>query len=359
MKIGIVTLTGNNNYGNRLQNYALSYVLRKMNNEVETIWDKSFRVKSEIRKFLINTKKIIKNNPEDILLKKLNIEREKNIKKFTDKYIINSKYSIYNGTNKNLNDKFDYFVVGSDQVWNYQFINNYKNYFLCFADSNKTIAYAASFGVSSIPNEYKASYQNGINHISHISVREERGKEIVSELTGRESEVVLDPTMLLTADEWRQVSCKPKKTTEKKYILTYFLGKISNEKEEEIEKIASKNDMEIINLLNVNEPDHYVYGIEEFIYLFDNASLVLTDSFHACVFSIIFNTPFYVFNREDKILNMNSRLDTLLGTFNLANRKILTLNNIKNIFACDYKESYKILKKRQKESMEFLINSIK
>ncbi len=154
-----------------------------------------------------------------------------------------------------------------------------------------------------------------------ISVREEAGKKIVEDLTGRKDvEVLVDPTMLLTAEEWDNVSNKPEQLKTDKYILNYFLGELSEKRKNEIDRIAKENGCKIINMLDSNSP-FYKTGPAEFLYLEKNAFLICTDSFHACVFSILYNRPFIVFEREDNNVSMNSRIDTLLNKFHLQDRR--------------------------------------
>lgn len=347
-KIGIITICDNNNYGNRLQNYALSKILDTLGYRSITLWKKDRN----------NTYKRVKNlikhvvKPNDI-----NLRRYKNFNRFT-KNNISVQYADFRKLN-NISDKFDYFVVGSDQVWNYNFDQCKEEDFLEFAEYDKTISYAPSFGVSKIDDNWKHKIRKGLSNIKYLSVRETKGAEIIYNLTGRKAQVVLDPTLLLDKEEWIKIQNKPTKMIKGKYILTYFLGEISEDIKNQIDKISLETGYKVINLCKKEYSDFYTCGPSEFIYLFNNAELILTDSFHACAFSIIFNNPFYVFDRNSvTIKNMNSRLDTLLKTFKQEDRKVDSLNNVKDLFSCDYSESYKILREKQAESMLFLKNAL-
>ena len=191
-----------------------------------------------------------------------------------------------------------------------------------------------------------------------ISVREEAGKKIAKELTKREDiEVLVDPTMLLKKDEWEKLEKKPKKLeTGKKYILNYFLGEISKEKKDAIENFAKENGYEIINILDTKSP-FYKTGPSEFLYLVHNAEIVFTDSFHACVFSILYNKPFYVIERVAKgMKNMNSRIDTLLNKMGLQNRKFESVieTNCEDI----YEEVNKKLNIEREKALSFMKNAL-
>ena len=338
MKIAILTIPDNNNYGNRLQNYATERILiEKFAKNVNTIWDKKVTI--------YNIKKILKRLVSSKKIK----ARYNNFKKFTNRYT-KPKAIGYNYKNKS---NYDYIIIGSDQIWNLNW-HLKRNQFLYKIDKEKNISFAASFGVSNIDDRLKKEYIKILNNISKLSVREDRGKEIVEELTGRKDvEVLVDPTMLLTAEEWDKVSKKPKMLKTDKYILNYFLGDLSDERRKEIDRVAKENNCEVINILDKNSP-FYECGPSEFLYLEKNAFLICTDSFHSCVFAILYNTPFLVFDREQKnLVSMNSRLDTLLSKFKLENRRCNGRITKKDL-TCDYKEAYKILEKERIKADKFL-----
>ena len=195
-----------------------------------------------------------------------------------------------------------------------------------------------------------------MSEFKNVSLREETGKKIYYDITGKEDAIVcLDPTMLLKQQEWDKVSNRPKQLDNlksSKYILNYFLGELSKERKDEINRIAKENNCEIINILDKNNP-FYETGPSEFLYLEKNAFLICTDSFHSSVFAILYNTPFVVFDREDKVASMNSRIECLLSKFKLTDRyykgKITD-----NLLKCDYTEAYKILEEERKKSDIFL-----
>lgn len=357
MKVGIITITSGENYGNRLQNYAVEKVLNNLGIQAETIKNYGENREDCLKKI----KKYIKNvAKKTIFLKKYKYQniRSKNFKKFNRKFIKSSKFSVAN-TNipSNLNDSYDFFICGSDQIWNSNFKENAYVNFLGFANKEKTIAFAPSFGSSSIKNDRINEYSSYLRNIKYLSVREEAGKKIVEELTGRNDvEVLVDPTMLLSADEWDKVSKKPKQLKTDRYILNYFLGELSEHRKKEIERIAKENSCEIINILDKNS-GFYETGPSEFLYLEKNAFLICTDSFHSCVFAIIYNRPFVVFDREDKNISMNSRIETLISKFELENRKFdgeITEKNLEH----DYTNAYKILEKEKEKSYRFLLKAL-
>jgi tRNA threonylcarbamoyl adenosine modification protein YeaZ len=255
------------------------------------------------------------------------------------------------------NTGYDYYVVGSDQVWNPHHGKLKDLDLLVGIPDSKRISYAASIGIDELPESVKDKAKEEWLKFKAISVREDKGKEIIEELTGRNDvQVNLDPTMLLTSEEWSKLAKRPKQLKTDKYILNYFLGELSEQRKNEIERIAKENDCEIINILDKNG-EFYETGPSEFLYLEQNAFLICTDSFHSSVFSILFNRPFIVFNREDINKSMNSRIDTLINTFKLTNRNYegkITADNLNH----DYSEAFKILDSKRMEAKEYLRNAL-
>ena len=353
-KLAILTINDDCNLGNRLQNYATQETLKKYNIKVETISNQ----KGTAGKGYI--KKKIKEQIKRLLIIKLKFKRYNNFMKF-NKNIKYSKYQIdSNHIPNKLATEYDYYITGSDQVWNPNFNRMSDIDFLKFAPKEKRSSFSASFGISEIPEELKEYYKNNLLEMQNLSVREDRGKEIIEELTGRkDAEVLIDPTMMLTAEEWDKVSKKPRKLTTDKYILNYFLGNLSEKRRKEIENVATQNGCTIINLMDKNDP-LYASGPSEFLYLVKNAFMICTDSYHGSIFSIIYNKPFVVFDREENIVNMNSRLETLLSKFQLQERYSKDGKIPEELLQCDYTECYKILeleKEKTNEYIEKILNS--
>lgn len=347
MKIGIITITIGENIGNKLQNYALQQTILKYADECETIKYNDYKKKNLIKDILKKTLfyKKFKNQ----------IIRTTNFKHF----LKNIRYTDFTISNENIPLEklkyYDYFVAGSDQIWNLHYKENSKVFFLGFCEKNKKIAYAPSFGSSIIPSNVPDEIIDWIKNIKCLSVREDDGKDIIKKLTGRDdTEVLVDPTLLLNQEEWNKLIKKPKWHKEKKYILNYFLGELSIDRKKEIERVAKENNCEVINILDKNDP-YYGCGPSEFLYLEKNAFLICTDSFHSSVFGFIFDRPFIIFEREEaSIVSMNSRLNNLINKFELKNRKYNEKNiSVKNI-EHNYKKSYAILKKEQEKSEEYI-----
>lgn len=325
------------NYGNRLQNYALQYFLFKSDCKSCTVFTskkhKNFcyyiaqKIKSQIKRL------VIYNNYT-------------NFDYFEGK-IHKTSYCEYIDTKTHNIGNYDAIIVGSDQVWNTTFDFVSVNSFLPFPHPRK-IAFSASFGVDAIP--YDQRIVDCLNDFKAISVREEAGAKIVEELTGREATVLVDPTMLLTKEEWRKVAKKPKGAREG-FILTYFLSPKCEASKEKLDEI--RDGREVYELLNDADKVAGTAGPSEFLWLFDHADLILTDSFHACVFSFLFNKPFVVYDRNWNERNMNSRLETLLSKFHLE-RKYAGSGLENDIWEHDYEEGYKQLEIEREKAIGFL-----
>lgn len=361
-KAAIISLYGNSNFGNKLQNYAVQEVLKKYNFEVTNIINipclnnKKISYK-RVLKFYIKAfiEKIIHNNNiHDCLDCADTKERQKAFLEF-NKYINNTSF-FFSFSKIRYFRNFDYFFVGSDQIWNPLYGGLSDLDLLTFTEKNK-IAISASFGIDEIPEQYKEKTANSLKKFKGISVREENGKKIVENLTNRQDvEVLVDPTMLLSIDEWNSVSKKPKMLKTDKYVLCYFLGDLSDEKKEQIYNLAAKNNCEVINILDPNS-EYYSCGPSEFIYLESHANLIFTDSFHSCVFAILYNIPFIVYNREGKRNDMNSRIITLLNKFEL-NDRLYGKRDLNDMFKIDYTRTNELLTLEREKAQNFLNKNV-
>lgn len=259
---------------------------------------------------------------------------------------------------KNITNIYNYFICGSDQIWNPNFSFNFDVDFLTFAGKSQSIAYSPSFGISELPEKFKLDYSKWINSFEHLSVRETAGAKIIKELTNRDAVVLVDPTMMLSKDEWLKVAKMPSWKSDKKYILTYFLGNKDEETEIRINKIAIENDLEIINLMDISSKKVYCVDPSEFIALINNAELMCTDSFHGIVFSLIMKTNFMLFNRKDKEISMNSRLETLLSKFDMQSRLDKNITDDKQIFNTDFSNVDKVINTEKEKAINYLKNAL-
>lgn len=349
-KIAIVTLNGYVNYGNRVQNYALETILNKINQDVETILLEEKTKKLTFRQSLFRIKqKITKNKWREASEKRQTI-----FKQFSKEYLneTNKKYDV-NKDLSHLNIEYNKFIVGSDQVWNPSMNFHSPAYFLQFADESKRISYSASFGVSTFEQEIVEKYKNWLDEIPNISVREEDGARIVKEMTNKKVPVLVDPTMLLSKDEWLELAKPGKSKPSNKYLLTYFLGATPDEYQSQVQAIAKENSLEIINIGDQEDPRYYETGPSEFIDYINDAEIFCTDSFHGVIFSILLEKPFIVYERKGST-DMYSRIRTIIDNFGLQSREYKNIQSIDNILDIDYSGSYHIIEKEKEKSLTFL-----
>lgn len=296
MKIAISTIQ-DVNYGNRLQNYALQTVLAARGHEVESLHKVKPCVLRTVKRALCRWRQGIP------------VVRYHS---FNKQFIRHSKGVVaVDYCSPGLGDCYDKFVIGSDQVWNPLFGSNGPADYLPGVAFSKKIAYAASFGVTSL-GEAEADVARLLCDIPFISMREHAGAEIVERLTGRPVPVVLDPTMLLSPDEWTRVARKPAKVTEgAPFVFKYALGDdVHNEK---IQSIARDMGAKVVDVRD----RRLRIGPSEFVWLAAHAAAVCTDSFHGCVFALLHHKPLCLFERASKI-DMSSRMDTLCELFGMA-----------------------------------------
>ena len=350
-KIGIFTLQDDDNFGNRLQNYALQKVLKKLQCEVYSF--KNYRrtnfsnsyFKNRLLLFLLKLKiKIshLKKYKRYILFKKFN--------KYIQFYEKDITYCNY----KKEFEKFDYIIVGSDQVWNYDMLRLSEIDLLKNISPNKRISYAASIGLNTLNAEAKKKFQKELSNFKGISVRETTAKDMLDKLYINKNILVnVDPTLLLSKTEWNKLSCKSLKRVNFKYVLCYFLGEISDNLNKKINEFCIDNQCNIINLLD-RKSSYYNCGPSEFLYLVEHANLIITDSFHCCVFSIIFDKPFIVCNRKDKLMNISSRIDNLLKLTNLENRKYNDKISLQNYIKINCQNAKKIIEQEKIKSLNYL-----
>ena len=346
MKVGIITITNGTNYGNRLQIYAVQQILKKLGHDSELIENNTWRHGKvyHLKRYL----KILLNyhNESD------EYKREKSFHEFDSKYIkVGAEGFDENYKNSKLGSRYDAFLCGSDQIWNprYPYLNG--GCFGDFPNAKKRIAYAVSFGEPYIPDVKKTDYKRWLTGMNAISVREKAGRGIVEELIDCTPEVLIDPTMMLNSNEWSEIAEKPKNVPERKYAFLYFLGEISPEVLEFVVKIKQEKGLHILNALPQTKEENYYLNPSHFIYLLSNAELVITDSFHASVFSILFGRHLRVFDRVSGKMNMGSRLDTLTDTFGCE----WTRNN----FSINYEEDQEFnsltkLEVERKKALYFL-----
>ena len=361
MKIGIITQPLINNYGGILQNYALQIILKQLGGVPTTLNQEHIPLELGRLHFIASYfKRLFKRllGKNQMFLNPLEEDRYifttcPSIKNFIDKYIskLDIKGDLINCPE--LTSSYDGFVVGSDQVWRPLYSPNILNLFLDFAGEEKIkVAYAASFGTNRW--EYSLDLTEKARLLVHrfhgISVRENSGVRLCKENLGVDAIHVLDPTMLLSKDDYLKlcIDCK----TYGKYIAVYFLDKNSM-KVGAVEEYAQKHNLDIKYIGERSFND--CQSIEDWLYAISKAEMVVTDSFHGSVFSIIFNRPFVTFYNQER---GNARLESLLSDFDLLSNLVTPNDMNKANIEVDWNKVNEKIQERRKMSLNFLQNTL-
>lgn len=360
-KIGIATILALDNFGALLQAYALQRKLTLMGYDAELI---DFREKnqSDCSMFVkIKSIKDILRNVRKLLRYSDYKERMTLFSNFVEKNIKLS--SNYPNENELGSVRWDYDVLctGSDQTFNLKLPVFKKAYYLNFTDDIPKISYAPSFGEQSsqFSEEQRKWIKEQLLKYKSLSVREKQGVELAESITGRNDVFqALDPTLLLTEENWTSVVGENKENSED-YILFYSV--LSDQwVVDEVKRISEKTGMRVIAVhlqnqfeLGVNFARYLKTGPAEFLSLIKNAKLVLTTSFHATVFSVVFKKPFYSF-----LLGEGNRIGSLLELLHLKEREIIKDKKIEINYDVDYKKANEVLETERRKCEEYLKKAI-
>ena len=289
------------------------------------------------------------------------LKRKKNFDIFSKKNI-KSTLKLYRSNEdlkRNLPEA-DAYICGSDQIWN-SFFENGKDpaFYLDFVPDYKLkISYAASFAIDELDENIKDFVKQKVSNLDFVSVREISGKKILNDLGFNNVSQVLDPVFLLKSEHWDSLITIKKES--EKYIFVYdfdsnpFIQSMA-------ENYKKKYGLKIITvnqLIKYADKNYFLEGPEKFLALVKNAEFVISNSFHAVAFSIIFKKDFVVFNRQDKI---NTRMRDLLASINLSQLLILDKDMSENheINSINYNLAQEYLDTLINSSKQFLVKALK
>ena len=295
-----------------------------------------------------------------IILKDGVSKRSLNISKFNRRYIHKRLILVHNGTfSPKIAKEYDFFAVGSDQVWNPEIRKRERGvFFLDFANDKQKICISPSLSVKEIDEQYKEKYKEELSKFPILTCRELDGAKLIEKLTGKKCINTIDPTLMLRDKEWKSLSKRI--NINGKFIVLFFLGDIPSSITSIVNLYANKNRLLIINPLDINNK-YSCLDPFEFVWLIDNAELVLTDSFHATAFSINLKTSFYVFDRSSNnaiTTHINSRIAALVNTFDLKDRYITDLDQFEIKEKCDFLNVDKHLLEERNKFLNVLRESL-
>lgn len=364
-KVGIITFHNAHNYGAVLQTYALQEKLNEMGYNTSIINYKCRQITRQYKPIKYSRKNPIKsirmlyNSFRDYSINKL---RYDTFEKFINRKLnLTIPFNNIKSLKRNY-PKFDCYITGSDQVWNMQIVGGLSDaYTLNFGDTKiNRVSYAASIGKSKLEENNKHEYKNKLCKINYFSVREDDAKKELEKIIEKDIEVVLDPTLLLNKNEWDNKIDYIEKVKEK-YILAYVVQE--NEEHKKIVNYLSKQtDLKVIHFnkekLYDNElKNEYTANPFEFVNLIRNAEYVVTTSFHATVFSIIYNKKFFVIPH----IKTGSRISNLLSKLKINDRIYNSLEEFKNVdynFETNFQKVEERLKIEKEKSIKFLKEAI-
>lgn len=352
MKVGIITFTEGYNYGNKFQNYALCrYLETNFNCEVKTV-NNCIVQGSRLSKIRLLLTWCIPSRKHFMYWKRL-----VRFKKFNKIYLNFTKEKL-TGSSKSFSE-VDCFVCGSDQIWNPNYYGEIDLLTGNLQTPKRSVSYAASFGVDTIPNEKKKVFARALKNLEAISVREEQGITICNALGYTNCRVNIDPTFLLSRNEWSKAAVKPNREIPSKYVITYFLGAVEENNEKVIDDFCKKNGAKRIDLNSVKNLEWFDITPFEFLYLIKNADFVFTDSFHASVFSIIFGKSFLTADRISENNNrMNSRIDTLFATFSCENHRMQAFDGNIESLKLDTRKVESVIQHERSRTKEYFLDTL-
>lgn len=369
MKIGILSLSLYVNYGGILQTYALQTVLERMGHEVTFIQKRNWPLRLKLKDMpIVYAKRIVKNlmgqhvpmSYERIFNSEAPIIRQ-NIEPFVRKHI---RMKVVDDYRQIRETDFDAIVVGSDQIWRPLYVKHIESAFLDFAkdwNNIKRVAYAASFGTDNW--EYSRSQNERCRKLvklfNAVSVREASGVKLCKEHFCVEAKHVLDPTMLLEAEDYIKLFEENGTLKSEGNLLCYILDE-SEEKSKIIDMISEQKHLKPFSVsarpvyrYDLPVEERIQPSVERWLRGFYDADFVVTDSFHACVFSILFRKPFIVYGNKSRGM---SRFTSLLDMFRLRDCMITCFDDFKNTYKEKFDSEYvhSILKRYKNKSLSFI-----
>ena len=360
-KIGIITFHRAKNYGAVLQAYALQHTLKQLGSDCEIVDYKCENIDNGYKPFQFSKTDPIKSILKSIVMYRKRAKKIEQFSSFYNNYLKISNKTYSNSDISECKNLYDAFISGSDQVWGpgKEGINPDSIYFLSFADDNQKYSYAASFGVADISDVKAMQLRPLLKNFQSFSVREKSGADIIENLIDRKAEISIDPSLLLTEDDWDKISRCP--VPKEPYIFLFSVRKPIKLISYALE-LSKKTGYKIYYLQK--ERLHKIDGIEyldpvnatEFVGLIKNAEYICTNSFHGTAFSVIYKKNFAV--ELQHIGGRNIRAEELLNNLGINDREI-TNDVFPNINgAVNWERVDNVLLKERNKSKEY-INKIK
>lgn len=353
-KVAILTFPGSPSFGASLQMTALYHVLKEGGHEVDILNYMNSYMKE--KKHISSSRRTLKRRLTD-LLSRSSTKKFRTFEKkltFAPSKITHDKQQL-----SVLEKKYDKIVCGSDQVWNPHITGSDLSYFLDFCPPKKRVSYAPSFGITELPAVFEKAVAPLLSSFAALSVREAQGNIPIQKMLNRDATVVLDPTMLISADFWAKQEKKPRKKLPDHYIAS-FIFHPNAETADFTSQLSRETGYPVLRYSfgirdTLRKDCATGYGPAEWLYYIRHADYVITDSFHGSVFSMLFHRKLFVSPHA----NANSRLLNLLAEFEMEDRLIRPAqDNISFTAEPDFDRFEQIKQKRADDSRAFLYSAI-
>lgn len=372
-KIGIVTILDVANFGSMLQAYALGTIVQRLNYEVEFInyWRQDYTTKNKVQTFLKDktlgnvTKRFAFALAALLFYAPIRIR----VRRFvTKKFKFTRKYSSFNDI-KNNHPDIDACLFGSDQIWNSSYNGGIDRVFWGDFGSCPHIAYAASSGLESFENNELPEIKHLLSNFKSIAVRESQTREYLCKLGFPEVQHVLDPSLLLTAEEWKATIGYQKntsrQTTTQEYLLVYSVERFNNDFIfSQARRIADELNLKVYVVCTTYPVKAKKYGVDKiyamanvplFLRLLSDARFVVASSFHGTAFAINFNKDFITISPD----KYNIRMESIVKQFGLEDRVVRTTEiDISDLKPIDYETLNTKLVQAREDSLAFIRSSL-
>ena len=363
MKIDVITFHNVNNYGSVLQTYATQWIFEKFGYDVEIIdycrrdqIDYKSQIKNSLEKSSFWKKNIVTKLVYSIIKSPSYRKQSKNFTSFLAQYIHLSKDKYYSIDDLLSNPpRADVYCTGSDQMWNsYYNAGIERAYYLDFVEGHKKIAFSTSIGLTEFPSDEVATITKLLEKYYAISVREKSGQKLLSSIGINNVTHVLDPTLMLTKENWQDIASP--RLIKRPYVLIYQLN--PNKKFDEFAaNLARKKGLKLVRINNLydhimkNGKPFFIPKVEEYLSLFMYADYIVTDSFHGTAFCLNLQKQFFVFYPP----KFSTRLDSIVTLTGLKNRIVEDNNYLKLMKGkIDYSEVSPILEEERSKTIDFI-----
>lgn len=356
MKVSCLTFHDSTNYGTVLQAYALQTVVSEMGHEYEIINYSTPEKRKHDTVFGRNREMSVLQYLYKLSNAPQNLYKTHLFRRFTTQHLkITRRFYAMDQLREYAADR-DAILAGSDQVWNSEMVREDSAYFLKFTEPKKRASYAASLGISRVSSHQRSFYQEMLSDFERISVREPTGAQLIGEMTGKPVRVVLDPTLLLTKEEWARICLTPPK---RPYIFAYILER-NPQAQIFLRKLQAQTGLPVRYVTRgyvsaLRDGAAWLPSPQKWVTQLMNAAYVVTSSFHGTAFSVNFQKNFFTFVNGDPT---DSRQTDFLRSMGLYGRLNPDYTGVISLTSPDFQQAKTVLAEERIASKAWLKNAL-